>query len=262
MALADSIGTPVTEYTYEPYGQTTVVGTASTNSFQFTGRENDATGLYYYRARYYDPRAGRFLQPDPLGLSLGEAEAYAYVRNRPLTSTDPLGLYESPWLLRAVVPGQGAWDYAMTGFEAGDYGRGTLGLGTMLGEQALFVLTLGQAGVARQCAVSATEAGAAGGAARFVVDATGESSIFIANGTLEIGEHAAMRMTQRGLSLDVVENVVTTQTPFRYFHEGAWKTGYYDAAGRVFVGVVNNAVTTVIRNASPNYIRNLQAIRP
>jgi RHS repeat-associated protein len=56
---------------YSPYGDSAQTGTGAT-PFQFTGRENDgATGLYYYRARYYSPPLGRFISEDPLGLSAG-----------------------------------------------------------------------------------------------------------------------------------------------------------------------------------------------
>jgi len=55
LALTDATGTPTTSYTYAPFGETASTGTPSANPFQFTGRENDGTGLYYYRARYYDP---------------------------------------------------------------------------------------------------------------------------------------------------------------------------------------------------------------
>ena len=55
LALADSSGGLPTTYTYAPFGETTVSGLQSSSPFQFTGRENDGTGLYYYRARYYDP---------------------------------------------------------------------------------------------------------------------------------------------------------------------------------------------------------------
>jgi len=66
LALADSTGAVQTEYTYEPFGKTTVSGISNTNPFQYTGRENDATGLYYYRARYYHPTLQRFVAEDPL----------------------------------------------------------------------------------------------------------------------------------------------------------------------------------------------------
>jgi len=74
--LADALGSPVavtditgavqTEYTYESFGRTTATGAANTSSFQYTGRENDGTGLYYSRARYYHPELQRFLAEDPM----------------------------------------------------------------------------------------------------------------------------------------------------------------------------------------------------
>lgn len=58
----------------------------------FTGREYDAeTGLYYYRARHYDPGTGRFIQSDPLGLAAGDVNLYAYTWNDPANWTDPSG---------------------------------------------------------------------------------------------------------------------------------------------------------------------------
>ena len=59
----------------------------------FTGREYDSeTGLYFYRARYYDPAIGRFISEDPIGFSGGDLNLYAYVRNNPVKYKDPLGL--------------------------------------------------------------------------------------------------------------------------------------------------------------------------
>jgi YD repeat-containing protein len=52
VALANPGGTAATTYTYEPFGRTEATGSPSANAFQYTGRENDGTGLYYYRARY------------------------------------------------------------------------------------------------------------------------------------------------------------------------------------------------------------------
>ena len=60
------------------------------NSYTFTAREDDGTGLYYYRARYYHPALGRFVGEDPLGMA-GGANVYAYVHNRPINAIDPLG---------------------------------------------------------------------------------------------------------------------------------------------------------------------------
>ena len=70
--LTDALGSTVgvatgastqTNYGYDPYGVAQTTGVASTNPYQFTGRENDQTaaGLMYYRARYYNPAWGRFI---------------------------------------------------------------------------------------------------------------------------------------------------------------------------------------------------------
>ncbi len=69
VALADSTGALPTQYTYQPFGAATVAGTASNSAFQFTGRENDGTGVYFYRARYYSPGFQRFKSEDPVGTS-------------------------------------------------------------------------------------------------------------------------------------------------------------------------------------------------
>lgn len=57
------------------------------NPFTYTGREDDGTGLMYYRARYYDPELEIFISQDPLG------DAQRYVRGNPLNLVDPLGLW-------------------------------------------------------------------------------------------------------------------------------------------------------------------------
>ena len=64
-------------------------------SFEFTGREYDSfTELYYYRARMYDPKLGRFISEDPIGFAGGDVNLFGYVGNAPIHSRDPLGLYD------------------------------------------------------------------------------------------------------------------------------------------------------------------------
>jgi len=91
LALTNDAGAVQTTYRYDPFGNTTVTGT-STNPFQYTGRENDGTGVYYYRARYYSPTMQRFISEDPIGFYGGDVNFYAYVGNNPLRWRDPLGL--------------------------------------------------------------------------------------------------------------------------------------------------------------------------
>jgi RHS repeat-associated protein len=59
----------------------------------YTGREWDPeTGLYYYRARYYDPKVGRFISEDPIGFEGDDPNLYAYVEDDPVNWIDPSGL--------------------------------------------------------------------------------------------------------------------------------------------------------------------------
>jgi RHS repeat-associated protein len=96
VALTDGSAGVSTEYTYEPFGRAFASGAVSGNAFQFTGRENDATGLYYYRARYFAPGASRFVREDPIGQAGGVPNLYDYVSNSPTNFVDPEGLQARP----------------------------------------------------------------------------------------------------------------------------------------------------------------------
>ncbi len=92
IALTDQSGSITTQYAYSPFGQVAKTGANSNNYFEYTGRENDGTGLYFYRARYYSPQQKRFIAEDPLGFGGGDTNLQAYVGNNPISLTDPLGL--------------------------------------------------------------------------------------------------------------------------------------------------------------------------
>jgi RHS repeat-associated protein len=77
-------------YAYSAYGEAASLGPDGGNSLQYTGRENDGSGLYYYRARYYDPVLKRFISEDPITLA-GGLNIYAYVGGGPTGFTDPYG---------------------------------------------------------------------------------------------------------------------------------------------------------------------------
>ena len=91
LALTDSTGTVQTSYSFEPFGNTTLSGSATTDSFAYTGRELDASNLYYYRARYYSPTLQRFISEDPIGYGGGDANLYSYASNSPTNDVDPTG---------------------------------------------------------------------------------------------------------------------------------------------------------------------------
>jgi RHS repeat-associated protein len=92
LALTDGTATVNTTYTYEPFGAVAGAGAPSTNPFQYTGRENDATGLYSYRARYYHATFQRFIAEDPAGAAGGDPNLFIYVGNSPIVYKDPWGL--------------------------------------------------------------------------------------------------------------------------------------------------------------------------
>uniref|UniRef100_UPI0025EB951C RHS repeat domain-containing protein n=1 Tax=uncultured Xanthomonas sp. TaxID=152831 RepID=UPI0025EB951C len=67
-ALTNASGSLIQRYDYSPYGQTSQANTGTSNPYQYTGRERDASGLYYYRARYCQPGIGRFASEGPIGV--------------------------------------------------------------------------------------------------------------------------------------------------------------------------------------------------
>ena len=73
---------------------------------------------YYNYFRTYDPWTGKYPQDDPAGLG-GGLNRSIFVSGNPLGASDPYGLYESPPLLRALVPGQVAYDNGRTAIENG-----------------------------------------------------------------------------------------------------------------------------------------------
>ena len=80
---------------YDAWGNIQV-GT-TTPGYAFTSREWDPeAGIHYNRARYYDPRMGRFTREDPIGFRGGDVNLYGYVRNNPANLTDPTGLAYIP----------------------------------------------------------------------------------------------------------------------------------------------------------------------
>ena len=84
-------GAVKTDYAYQPYGTASVSGTSNTNTYEYTGRELDGSGLQYNRNRYYNPAWGRFVSEDPIGFA-GGPNVYAYVGGDPVNGIDPTGL--------------------------------------------------------------------------------------------------------------------------------------------------------------------------
>jgi len=95
-ALTNESGDVVEEITYDAFGVPSITQSSIGNSYLFNGRRYEPeTGLYYNRARFYNPEQGRFIQRDPIG-SWGDVvnmgNAYGYVGNSPASLSDPSGL--------------------------------------------------------------------------------------------------------------------------------------------------------------------------
>jgi RHS repeat-associated protein len=146
MAITNADGNAVERYEYEDYGRpvdpTTlapIVGSPSAigNPYYFTGRNYDAeTGLYYYRTRYLDPRAGRFTTRDTIGIwgdRSNQGNGYTYVGNRPTSAADPSGVGVYPVDYNGASYGEPSeieWDFGdgekniyPTDFEGASYGE-------------------------------------------------------------------------------------------------------------------------------------------
>ncbi|MNO31387.1 tRNA3(Ser)-specific nuclease WapA precursor [compost metagenome] len=93
--IVDTSGAVINNYTYDEWGNITSQVEGTSNSFKYTGEVYDAeSGLYYLRARYYDPSMGRFLNEDTVEGQINNPltqNLYTYVGNNPLKYTDPSG---------------------------------------------------------------------------------------------------------------------------------------------------------------------------
>ena len=107
VALVDKNGNVVAKYVYDAWGNGKVCNASGTentsssfigniNPFRYRGYYYDVeTGLYYLQTRYYEPRAGRFLNADSVDYIapdiIGGLNLYAYCNNNPVMYSDPEG---------------------------------------------------------------------------------------------------------------------------------------------------------------------------
>jgi RHS repeat-associated protein len=114
--LTNSVGEVVSRIDYFPFG--TIRNEKGLPNIagerRFTGKELDSSGLYYFGARFYDPKIGKFITPDPFNallreLNMGSSQKlnlFSYVLNNPMKFIDPIGLQEVDHDF-GKVPGEG-----------------------------------------------------------------------------------------------------------------------------------------------------------
>ncbi|GAA3492144.1 RHS repeat-associated core domain-containing protein [Streptomyces cremeus] len=119
LALADETGAKVNEYRYSPRGVDGTFTEKVPQPYRFAGGYQDPTGLYHLKARYYDPRIGRFTSPDPSGQ---EKNPYLYAEGDPVNRIDPNGTLSLGGILdkaaKVLDDGNDLWG-AATGCVAG-----------------------------------------------------------------------------------------------------------------------------------------------
>ena len=163
-AISDEAGNTIEKYEYSVYGDVQILAKENgetrevsiiDNPYYFTGRRLDnETGLYYYRARYYSPTLGRFLQTDPIGYTAG-LNLYAYCNNAPVFLVDPFGLdwfdsFANFWagaadslsfgltdVARGVIGVNKAVDHSGTAYKVGEYTEVAVEVGVTLGSGVL-----------------------------------------------------------------------------------------------------------------------------
>ncbi len=99
LSVSNKDGNILQRYRYSTFGEQQVldanfnpIADAPLIPFAYTGREwEPEVGMYFYRARFYDPMLGRFISRDPIGLSGGDVNLYAYAGNNPILFVDPTG---------------------------------------------------------------------------------------------------------------------------------------------------------------------------
>ncbi len=115
VAITNPNGSHTSTYNYSAFGEPNAVASAS--PYQYAGMRLDPeTMLYYDHARYYSPKQGRFISPDPISVK-GGVNIYAYAENDPINGVDTTGMLD--YLCDDACGGNGSFGGG-DGFSGGD----------------------------------------------------------------------------------------------------------------------------------------------
>jgi RHS repeat-associated protein len=293
VGVTDAVGTLISETRYMPFGQVRAsVGTITQTDYGYTFQQKvNSTGLMDYDARMYDASLGRFIQADTIASGSNTSQTlnrYSYTTNNPIKYVDPSG-HVACWDEHANDPEcKGSFSTANGLVNAKTYSKSLVKQLLVNNDKNNSTLywdgldtdtqkILSEGGYNRVVYNEILTPGvekvdplydpviwfvSAITLARVISPTifSGISSYFSINedygNELNVGDHALERMEERQISLEQLENALQ-QKPFQYFHDGVWKTGFYDPISKIFVSVYNQLIITVINKVDPNYIQNL-----
>lgn len=207
-ALISKTGAVQWKGTAQAFGRTTEDISIKSNNLRFPGQYYDReTGLYYNHFRYYDPKTGRYISRDPLGLAAGP-NLYAYVNNNPFLYSDPFGLAAAPNpYLPSLLSSYGTfcWEartrYIVISAIAGLTGGATSGFGAGVKESALLAVTgVGMAAVPETIAINTLVGAGVGFVTGVIKGFNGEQTGLVAVAAGVITNEAAAAIRKKNTS--------------------------------------------------------------
>ena len=159
--------------------------------------QNDGTGLYFSRARYYNPTVQRFISEDPDGPA-GGVNFYSYAGNNPISNTDPLGLWtiQLGFSISGTVPGLGLSGTFSTGIAID--GQGNVGLYSTGGGGGGF-----GGGLSGGVTVAGSDASNISGLGKGFVNISGTGSAAGAAATVDYFQNASGTIQGYGVTIGV-----------------------------------------------------------
>ncbi len=265
---------------------------------KFTGHEYDEdSGLSYMGARYYNSSLGRFLSQDPAFLDITDAQkieadtqssyieylgnpqtqnSYSYVYNNPLKYKDINGKAGiPPWVLwtGTKIAANLGWNFVKTEAQkqSNEFNNFVNNpTAQMVAGGLMIVGSVAEGGIGTEEGVAKFQEAApkvAEGAAKYtsrfgptLATKMVQVEQNLSKSPYEFSDHALMRIAQKvGVGNEGLVIKALSLKPFEYFHDGAQKLGYLDAASKIFVGQLkgNGLITTIITNVGKNYKDNL-----
>ncbi len=260
MAVVNASGAVQDSYTYDVYGNPTKTGSLA-NEFDFAGQQTDGTGLQYLRARYYDPLSGTFLSREPLASNASWLQnATSYVASSPVRFIDPSGLKEIEGCdcqENSAPPGwvapQGRW------FEKRDDGYYLCGMPDPRVYATPPAPYCDKFDPSKSDSVPVDAIGDAIGVFALVGEYVGTGP-----NRYRMSPHAAEQGEVRTITKKDINETLKNRNKFKYLQDGECRTGYYNAATKVFVattaglgGSPSTRMVTAVFRTDSKYIGGL-----